>query len=488
MHLTNRWAVFDASEEDQLELKKFFRYRPPNYEFSFGYRNGGDGYKNLMQRGRVAAGLFLDRRAEVEKEIPLLVADERVFPKFREMGEASDRRYQNESVAGMIAASNSGGIVLAATGAGKTRLAGEYLRRLVGSGVFVVDELTLLEQTRRAFEALLGEPIGVVGRSEFAPRRVTVASVQTLQRHSKRADFKRWFKSVQAMIIDEIHVAVNRRSIDVVRKVSPLAVFGLTATLQMEKESVRMTAVALAGPVIFEYDIKTGTREGYLSKGVVCQLRFHDVLKGCAPGYETIRKVGGRDQQVIVESGSQEADYRYRVCLNKARNDCVEEMVREGVRRGRRVVVLVERHAHLNALSRRLEDVQHAKLSGRVASEIRFRAMKDMDAGKLNLILASRVFSRGVDVASVDCIIDATALPGRNAALQRYGRGVRKEKSKAGLIYVDVSDRGNRFSGSAAQRIQALKETGSSVIAADWGDLDAEELFITLERELRRAK
>ena len=143
----------------------------------------------------------------------------------------------------------------------------------------------------------------------------------------------------------------------------------------------------------------------------------------------------------------------------------------------------MERKNHLAVLSKRLQDIKHKALSGDVPTPIRMQAMKDMDAGILPLILASVVFRKGVDVSRIDLIVDATGSPGRNSALQRYGRGARKVEGKM-LWYVDISDRGSTFEGAAKARAFALTEIGAKALEVTWNN-NAEKIFNQLERELK---
>ena len=481
--LSNRWALFRCSGSAQAILKPYFAYDIPGANFSEAYRNGSwDGRKNLMARGRVATGLFLAKQAELEQAgFQFQITDIRKAPEFQKAADPKDREYQIKAVEAMIAASNTGGLVLCATGTGKTRLSASFFKRLIGSAVFVCDELTLLEQSRLEIGSVLNEEVGVVGHSEFHPKRITVATIQTLSKHRNKPIFRKWFTALNVVVIDEIHTALNRRNIDIVSLIQPQAVFGLTATLQIQKPHVQMPAMALAGPVIFEYSIQEGVEAGYLSSGTVCHLRFNDALQGIAPGYESwgVDKLTRRKKKIWIKAGSPEADYRYHICLNKARNDCVEALVREGIKRGRRVVVLVERRIHLAVLARRFPDIPHQALSGQRESSERFAAMKAMDAGELPLILASRVFGKGVNLQKVDLILDGSALPGRDGAIQRYGRGVRKSGKKK-LIYIDIADHGNKHAWSAQLRAAALQEVCTQVVQDIWKG-DAGLIFDQIE-------
>lgn len=366
------------------------------------------------------------------------------------------RSYQIAAVEAMVASSNTGGLILCATGSGKTFMASEFFRRLIDKGLMIVDELTLLHQARSAIQKSLNESVGIVGKGLFQPRRITVSTVQSLYRHRNDPAFSKWFKSIQAIIIDEVHLAINRQHIDIVTKIRPLAVYGLTATLELQKPHIRLPVIALTGPVIYTYPLSQGIEEGYLAEGVVLDLKFRDPLR-------------------LNLRWSEQTPYRVHVCLNKARNDVVEAMVREGLRRGHRVIVLVEHKVHLRKLDKRFADIRHATLSGAVLVTDRIRAMKQMDAGNLDLILATRVFSKGVDLETVSLIVDATGLPSRNSVQQRFGRGTRKHGDKK-LIYVNISDTGNLFEGAAKSRRKALEELGIPVVAANWAG-DAAKVF-----------
>jgi superfamily II DNA or RNA helicase len=455
-----RKALLDWSEpEDEGRIEPLFSYPHPRADFIPSVRSGEwDGVIHLLRGGRVGAGLFYARRKELGQHFRLEVVEEDTPPRFRRDTDTTLRPYQKKAVQAMIEASHVGGIILSATGSGKTKLAGNYFRRLIGTGVFIVDELALLEQARNEISiAMGGEQVGIVGKSIFEPQRITVATVQTLHKFRSRKDFRAWFRKVDVLIIDELHVQINRRNFDVVTRIRPKAVFGLTATLQLRKPEVELPAKALCGPVIFTYSIKEGVEEGYLSRGRIFIVPFHDPLKGIAPSYWSTFK--GR--RILIAAGSPTAEYRRHICKNKARNSLIEKLVRANPER--RIIVLVELRLHLRILSRRLADLAHEALSGQVDSAARIAAMKRMDAGKLNLILATRVFAKGVDIRTVDCIIDATGKPSRNNVIQRYGRGVRQAIGKKELLFYDIADRGSKYMSAAWARQRALRETGAPI-------------------------
>ena len=285
--LTNRTATFPtlADEDIYSGLRKAWSFSVPGFRYVQNARGDWDGRIQLYKYGKCPAGLFRATRKEVEEELGVRF---RVFYKRKELEwkkekfwktthDESEYRFQNECVEAMVKATRrGGGLILNATGTGKTRIAGQYFSRMKGQGLMVVDQLDLMHQAKRDIEEVLGREVGWVGKSEFEPRRITVGTVQSLHKHRKRADFRTWYRDTQAMIIDEIHVQINRRNFGVVTAVDPVAVFGLTATLQMRRAPVRLRAWSLAGPVLFEYPITKGMDEGVLSKGVVVRVLFQN--------------------------------------------------------------------------------------------------------------------------------------------------------------------------------------------------------------------
>lgn len=461
--LKNRWALFYCDPEIQIRLKKYFRYQPPGFEWTYGYQNGGDGYKNFLLRGRVPSGLFLEQQTAIGKRFDLVVENEIVSPSFVK-GTIDIRDYQETGLQAMMS-HPTGGLILSATGTGKTRLAAAYFERLVGRGLFIVDELGLLEQTRLAFSQLLAGEIGVVGRGEFHPERITVATIQTLARHQKETEFKKWFASLTAVIIDELHVALNRRNIDIVSKIKPLSVFGLTGTLEMEKLHARIPAVAIAGPPIFKYSAVKGMADGVLSQGLVVH------LEGESPRWHP------RDST---------EDYRVSIVRNWDRNSCIADLVMEGISRGRRPTVMVEAREHLYILEKIFQGkgVRYRALSGKVKAKDRLHAIELLDRGEISLILATRVFGKGIDAESVDLIIDATGLPSGNNAQQRFGRGTRMSEKTRGktLIHIDISDTNGRFLMNARARKEAFKAAGIPQIVLTW--TGAPDILSAAEKKL----
>lgn len=464
VELRNRRAYLTSDYPETL--KESFSFRPKNYFFHPKFRSGAwTGDIQCLKGGALPAGLFISLReiAEEDHGIQFRVTDVRKrplfhpFPKSYSLRGFDIRPFQRTCVRRMVKASATGGLVLNATGTGKTFIAGLYLRVLNGTGVFVVDELTLMEQAREELAKVIGEEIGVIGDQTFDPRRISVATIQTLHRHCETKAFRRWHRGLDVMILDEIHVLLNRRSIETIREMRPKACFGLTATLELEKEYVWFPAASLCGPRIFEYSYERAKDEKYLLPGVVVGV---DILKHIPPTQGPLGYL---------------LDYESHVVKSAFLNKTAAALAALCVQRGHQVAILAERLDHLTFLSKRLAGVPHEVINGKRPKLERLRIKKLFDAGKTKLLIVNRVFKKGINLKRLDCILDVANMRNPNDARQKFGRGVRLCEQKEGLLYFDFGFRKpenlegleeeakNRFESSTRSRRRALKKQGVPV-------------------------
>lgn len=450
--VSNRQTIFPGLAPHTRELlSACWSFQPPGYQWMPKYKFGQwDGWIRMMRYGNVPTGLFLATKAEIEKEFQIQFDCEyRCEPVHFSGDIRSDRPYQVECVKAMQkAAQTGGGLVIAATGSGKTRSVGMLFRTLHGSAVFVVDELTLLEQAREMLESVLEEPVGKIGESEFRPQRITVATVQTLYVYRAKQAFLDWARKLTVMVVDEVHLALNYRQLEVLRRFQTPTVFGLTATLELQKHHVRMQAYALTGPVCFQYSLAKGKDQGYLAGGACVQV--------CV-------------KQNIGAKNSWNTDYKKIVVSADDRNELIAGIVREALDAGRSVVVLVQWVSHIRILTRLLADIPHRLIHGDVDVRERVMSKKKFNKGDLRLIIASSVFKKGIDLPRIDCIIEASSLKSRNDTIQKFGRGVRNFDGKDALVYFDIGDIDNRFEESADSRRSALLSAGIPVRRIIWG-------------------
>jgi type III restriction/modification enzyme restriction subunit/helicase-like protein/intein-like protein with splicing domain len=332
---------------------------------------------------------------------------------------------------------------------GKTKCAADFYKSVPDySCLFVVDQIDLLYQSQKEIESWLKEPVGVVGDLKYKVQRVTVATIQTLHRHMEDEKFEKWFRGVKIVVVDELHEQMAKRNFSLLEKIKPIARYGLTATLQLSQKPVRMKAYSFAGPVIYRFPISKGQALGVLSKGEVVQLLF--------PAIDD-----PNEDQV-----DWNADERleYEVLTNNLKLYACYQIVKALVDAGRYVIVLADRVAHVQAISEQLEDIPHRVAYGEIKAKKRLKARKKFERGDIRLIVASRVFKKGLNMKRVDVIIDMAEKANKNDAMQKFGRGVRLHPDKHGLLYIDFGTQFGKFGTAAKSRARVLKAAGIPLV------------------------
>ena len=346
-------------------------------------------------------------------------------------------QYQNECVDAMLKAIPfGGGIVLSATGSGKTKMAAQFKSWVASPCLFIVDQIDLLYQSAKEIEEWLHEPVGIVGNSKFQPSDgLTVATIQTLHKHRENKLFRQWLKSIQIVIIDELHAQMARRNFTVVDLIEAQAVFGLTATLQLKKKPVRMKAFAIAGPVIFEFSVEDGMDQEVLSKGIALEVQVEDNK----PEPLQMQLFAGMTAKVRMRAKSDQYDKV--VVRNADTNAAVANILACALQRGYYCVVLVERIAHIMEIDKLMRERHWRPVLcyGAVGTDERKKLRKDFEKGNEELIIANQVFKKGINLKRVDLIIDAAQRGNKNDILQKFGRGVRLHSEKRGLIFMHMT-------------------------------------------------
>jgi len=261
-----------------------------------------------------------------------------------------------------------------------------------------------------------------------------------------------------------LHIALSKRNVSAVANIPALAVFGLTATLELAKADVRLRAYALCGPVLYKYPIKTGFEEKVLTPGVC---------------------VGINIPEPDDESVTYQEEYNSSIVKSKFWNGPIKKLVLEGIKRKHAVIVVVDRVAHVRKLTRQLKalDVAVHSVYGLKTVTQRRLSKALFELGELDVLVVNKVFSKGIDLKRVSVIVDATSGKSKNSAMQRFGRGVRLHKGKKGLLHFDIGYDSGRFRKAARSRRRALRAAGIKVTEIQWGN--AKEAFNVAEKQLK---
>ncbi len=219
-------------------------------------------------------------------------------------GEATRRYYQDAAIRAVLeklARGEKHALLSLATGAGKTFIAVNLLKRIADAGqlkraLFVCDRDELRSQGLAAFQAVFGADAAEVGKeaggmNKARNARIHVATYQTLDVDSDEADANflvthypvDYFSHI---IIDECHRSAWGKWSQVLTRNPGAVQIGLTATpreivvTERTKEAEADARISADnkkhfGDPVYEYDLAQGIEDGYLA---ACEIRTFDIF------------------------------------------------------------------------------------------------------------------------------------------------------------------------------------------------------------------
>jgi superfamily II DNA or RNA helicase len=97
-------------------------------------------------------------------------------------------------------------------------------------------------------------------------------------------------------------------------------------------------------------------------------------------------------------------------------------------------------------------------LSGKDSQKRRQKAKDDLEAGKINCVIASKVYDIGVDIPSLSGLIVASSGKSSVRALQRIGRVIRRYPGKSQAAVIDFADQAPYLHEHAIARKRVYEE------------------------------
>lgn len=345
-------------------------------------------------------------------------------PERREIELAWLRDYQRKAVETALAKTR--GLVQIATGGGKTECMAALVAAVPDRWLILVPQSDLLEQTADRIERRTGERPGLIGDGQWDPKRITVATFQTLSRRMTKAKDKRAYelvRGVRGIIVDEAHSAASGTFSFVLSQArNAYYRIGFSATPLDRSDKKSIFVIAQLG--------------GLIHRTTSAELRALGML------------ADAKIKMVRVEQGSTAPTWPgvYGECVvkSKARNAVVVEMARQAAKPA---LVFVSQVRQGNTL---MPLIQKAGLRAELVwgeddTDQRRKAIKDLVEGRLDVLVCSSVFQQAVDIPSLASVVNGAGGSSVIQTLQRIGRGTRVTKDKKTFEVWDVLDDGHRW-------------------------------------------
>jgi DNA repair protein RadD len=333
------------------------------------------------------------------------------------------RPYQQVAVANVEAQAAAGYrriLLVAPTGAGKTHLASELIRKALAKGrrvLFVAHRRELIKQAHlRLFET--GIDAGVIA-PEFTARPgepVQVASIPTLYRRAL-ASSRLQLPAADIVFVDEAHHARAPTWQRLIESYPNAVIIGLTAT------PCRQDGAGLGE--IFEKLVETKQIPELIDQGFLVGTR---VFAPSSPDLEGIH---------IRRGDYVESELAKRVDLPKLIGDVVGHWLRHAERKRTVCFCVGVAHAvHLRDEFRR-HDVAAEYIDGNTPIPERDAILSRLKAGAVEVVCNCNVLTEGWDLPQLGCVI--LARPSKSFGLYRQmtGRGLRPFSDKTHLLVLD---------------------------------------------------
>ena len=343
------------------------------------------------------------------------------------------------------------GVLKAPTGSGKTILAlgivscfYQVSLKLLDSPriLYLAHTVSICGQVATEFEKYGYEVGRVFGGKVELNKQITIATRQSLIKQEIDVLEEIW-GPWKIVILDEVHhlSSFKGQYADIFMNLFASIRIGLTATMPDAEES-KMAVEGFIGPMINELSIQEAGKLDILATPKIKLLKV--------PG----RTVSLTKYQDI---------YQSEIVENRNRNRLLLEVVKEKMARGETILILVTKIEHgeiIQRMAKRLFEIDISYLHGSSESEERELVKSELINKKTQCVIATAIWKEGVNIPTLDCVINACGGKSEIATLQAIGRGLRKTDEKDTVEIVDFLDTAKYLAEHTIRRLHIYVENG----------------------------
>lgn len=420
-------------------VKQAMTAKPEGYQFMPSYKKGWwDGNICLYtpDNSFPSGLLFLAAEELNEANIPFQVIDNQPQVKIEldlDLGQFEFRDYQLEAT--QIALEDYRGILKMATNSGKTLVTAGIVKSTGCDALIVVPSKPLLHQSAEFYAKVLGVPVGKVGDNFMEPDKPVV--VTTMASFKKIPDLRQQFNT---LILDETHHGKAKSILEPAQYIMAPIRIGVSGTPLSYNRLNDLNLMGVTGPLLYEVSNTDLIEAGYSVRPIII---FHEISKPDIP-----KKTKYQDA--------------YDLCIvhNYTRNKLIADITLDSPGL---TLILVERLDHVDNL---LQLIPNAVPATGATDNVAI--LFGMKHAKYAAVVATNVFSEGIDADGIDNIILAGAGVSHIRLLQRIGRGLRFREGKNEVIIHDFIDSSSKYLlEQSDQRLSTYESEGFEVSLAE---------------------
>lgn len=447
--------IENADKRTLTDLSRLMSYEMPGAAFSKlpQYLK----YKKLLSVkngiGEFPTGLLdLTKKYLNENGLSFTESDTRIRPKAKKVYQVMNRRslpplreYQKEIIKSCI--ENERGIVSVCTGAGKTRCAMELIAELSVPTLFLVPNLSLLNQTYALLSDFFGKRM--VGRAgggkSVLDREIVVATPQSIAKAPPE-----FWKNIDLVIYDEFHHSsmethqqLNKNCFeDIYYRI------GLTAT-PFRSDGSDLAMHGILSNTIYKYSVIDGIKDGFLTKPYFFIYHYdHDA---------------GLSFNTGVAQKDYKAEYDARIINNDNYHSFVANIAQKTLDKNVSTVIFVTSIEHGERLNKLIPG--SVFINGEELSESNKQQIKDFNEGKILCLIGTSIIGEGVDLVKAQCGIMAGGGKSKGGLIQQVGRLLRLCPGKEFCTVIDFMHKNSKYPlRHSKERVKVYREFESDIV------------------------
>jgi len=376
------------------------------------------------------------------------------------------RDYQNQALDAWTANGNWGIIVLA-TGSGKTVIGIKAISLLNTPTLVVAPTLDLVDQWRTRLKKEFKIEVGMLGGGEWDIKSLTVSTYDSAYIHADKLGNR-----FGLIIFDEVHHLPAAGYRNIAEMFAAPYRMGLTATFERE-DGLHAELNRLVGGKVFEKNVKdlTGT---HLSPFRLEKITV-DLTEEEKEEYEKNQKVfsdylsrikltirGPADfQKLVMRSGRDPGARKALLARNRARDISYNSISKIGKlseilkkHNDGKIFIFTEHNKLVHIISKQF---LIPSITYRTAGKERSETLDRFRSGVYRAVVTSKVLDEGIDVPDADVGIILSGTGSERAFIQRLGRILRKKEGKEAVLYEIVSAETSEVN-TARRRKRPLKQ------------------------------
>lgn len=395
------------------------------------------------------------------------ITDSRIKPTLGQSIPTNTKLRQDQEDVVKTCMDKARGIIALPTGWGKSFSQIELVCRLNLPTVIVVHKLDIMQQFIDWFRERAGIEVGQIGNGIVNPQHITIAMIQTLanylsvkSKEIKKEDIDRtkinavinMCNNTQVLITDELHCMLDG---SVWNKVfnhfrNTYYRLGFSAT-PYKSLSGELESEAIYGPIIAKESYMDCVNKGYLTQPEVIVYKYK----------QTGLPYGVKYQQA----------YKERIVENEDRNFLICQIALKYWKAGKKVFIAVTHLNHGKLLKQMFETVIGKDnvifAEGSTSLQKRQDGIKDFENGG-KILIATSIYNEGVNIKSMDVLINARCSLSQSMFLQTIGRCLRLSPGKDKAIIIDIQDTNVKyFAYHGRSRLEILENLDFSINTID---------------------